>query len=39
VIFEAAVGRLVGIVGEWRSWPVAERRDMHASPPQREVRW
>lgn len=39
VIFEAAVTRLVQIVGEWREWPIAERRDMHAQPPQRHIRW
>jgi hypothetical protein len=27
------VTRLVQIVGEWRKWPIAERRDMHAQPP------
>ncbi|MFO7168370.1 MAG: creatininase family protein [Chloroflexota bacterium] len=39
VIFEAAVSRLMVIVEELRSWPVAERRDMHARPPQRRIRW
>jgi creatinine amidohydrolase len=39
VIFEAAVTRLMRIVAEWREWPIAERRDMHAQPPQRNIRW
>jgi creatinine amidohydrolase len=39
VIFEAAVSRLAQIVGEWRQWPIAARRDMHAQPPQRHIKW
>ena len=39
VIFEAAVSRLVEIVDEWRSWPLAERSDQHAHPVQRGIRW
>jgi creatinine amidohydrolase len=39
VIFEAAVGRLLEIVDEWRAWPIAERRDQHALPVQKGIRW
>jgi creatinine amidohydrolase len=39
VIFEAAVARLAEIVGEWRAWPIAERRDMHTQPPQHHIKW
>ncbi len=39
VIFEAAVERLVGIVDEWKAWPIAERADMHTNPTQPHIRW
>jgi creatinine amidohydrolase len=39
VIFEAAVGHLVKLADELRGWPIAERKDMHASPPDRSIRW
>lgn len=39
VIFEAAVGGLLEFIGEWREWPVAERRDFHAHPVQDGIRW
>ncbi len=39
VVFEAAVERLVGIVDEWKAWPIAERADMHAGPVQSQIRW
>lgn len=39
VIFEAAVERLVGIVDEWRAWPIDERADMHTNPTQSQIRW
>ena len=39
VIFEAAVGGLVGLVDEWRAWPLADRRDFHARPVQSQIRW
>ena len=39
VIFEAAVGRLVELAGEWRAWPIADRRDFHERPVQQHIRW
>jgi creatinine amidohydrolase len=39
VIFEAAVGHLLKMVDELREWPIAERSDMHASPPDKSIRW
>ena len=39
VIFEAAVGHLVTMVDELRAWPIAERQDMHAQPPDHSIRW
>jgi creatinine amidohydrolase len=39
VIFEAAVGAILGIVDEWRAWPIAPRRDQHTGPVDRSVRW
>ena len=39
VIFEAAVGRLLEIVDEWRAWPIAERTDQHTAPVQGNIRW
>jgi creatinine amidohydrolase len=39
VLFEAAVGGLIEVVDELRAWPVAERKDMHRLPPQKDVRW
>lgn len=39
VIFEAAVSALVGIVEEWRAWPIAPRRDQHTGPVQSQIRW
>lgn len=38
-IFEAAVSGLVGVVDEWRSWPIAERSDQHTNPVQGDIRW
>jgi creatinine amidohydrolase len=38
-IFEAAAGALVELVDEWRSWPLDQRRDQHASPVQSAIRW
>jgi creatinine amidohydrolase len=39
VIFEAAVGHLLTMVDELRDWPIAERSDMHAQPPDHSIRW
>jgi creatinine amidohydrolase len=39
LIFEAAVGKLIEIVDEWRAWPIAERSDQHAHPVQAKIRW
>ena len=39
VAFEAAVGRLIELVEEWRSWPITERRDFHERPVQSRIRW
>lgn len=38
-LFEAAAGRLVELVDELRAWTIAERRDQHAQPVQRHIRW
>ena len=39
IIFEAAVTRMIELVDEWRAWPIAERSDRHAGPPQGQIRW
>ena len=39
VIFETAVTRLVELAAEWRSWPIAARRDFHEGPVQSQIRW
>ena len=39
VAFEGAVDRLVRLVAEWREWPVAERKDQHTGPVQKQIRW
>ena len=39
VIFEAAVSGLVEFVDEWQAWPLADRRDFHTRPVQRQIRW
>jgi creatinine amidohydrolase len=39
LIFEAAVTHLIELVDEWRAWPIAERSDQHALPPQKDIRW
>lgn len=39
LIFEAAVTALLGVVTEWRDWPVAPRSDQHAGPVQSKIRW
>jgi creatinine amidohydrolase len=39
LLFEAAVEGLVQVVDELRAWPIAERRDMHERPVQKDVRW
>jgi creatinine amidohydrolase len=39
IIFDAAVSRLIELVEEWRSWPVANRADQHARPVQSQIRW
>ena len=39
VAFEAADGRLVELIAEWRAWPIAERRDFHERPVQGQIRW
>ncbi|MDP9363617.1 MAG: creatininase family protein [Chloroflexota bacterium] len=39
VIFETTVARLLDLVDEWRTWPIAERRSFHDRPPQRQIRW
>jgi len=38
-IFEAAVSGLVGVVDEFRSWPIADRSDQHTHPVQSDIRW
>jgi len=39
VIFEAVVSGLIGVVEEWRAWPIAPRSDQHAAPVQSHIRW
>ncbi len=39
IIFEAAVGGLANFIAEWKAWPIAERRDFHSRPVQRDIRW
>jgi creatinine amidohydrolase len=39
ICFEAAVEGLIQVVDELRAWPIAERRDMHERPIQRDIRW
>ncbi|HEY7032002.1 MAG TPA: creatininase family protein [Thermomicrobiales bacterium] len=39
VIFETAVTRMLELVDEWRAWPIAERRDFHTGPVQKQIRW
>ena len=39
LIFEAAVSRLLEIINEWRTWPIAERADQHTGPVQSRIRW
>jgi creatinine amidohydrolase len=39
VAFEAAVTRLVELIGEWQAWPIADRRDFHTGPVQGGIRW
>jgi hypothetical protein len=29
----------VKMVDELRDWPIAERKDMHAHPPDTSIRW
>jgi creatinine amidohydrolase len=39
VIWEAAVTGLIGLVDEWRAWPIKQRMDQHTGPVQSEIRW
>jgi hypothetical protein len=39
VIWEAVVGKLIGIVDEWRAWPIPGRSDQHTHPVQSQIRW
>jgi creatinine amidohydrolase len=39
VIFESAVGKLIEVVDEWRSWPIGERSDQHTGPVGSGIRW
>jgi creatinine amidohydrolase len=39
VIFEAAVSGLIGVVDEFKGWPIAERADLHDRPVQHGIRW
>jgi creatinine amidohydrolase len=39
IIFEEAVTRLGELIGEWKAWPLAERRDFHVNPVQSTIRW
>ena len=39
VILEAAVSSILGIIDEWRDWPIAPRQDQHTGPVQRGIRW
>ena len=39
IILDAAVAGLVGLVDEWRDWPIPDRSDQHTGPVQRGIRW
>ena len=39
IIFEAAVSGLITLVEEWKTWPIAERKDQHRHPVQKQIRW
>ncbi len=39
LIWEAAVNGLIGLVDEWRAWPVDQRTDQHTGPVQSQIRW
>ena len=39
VIFETTVTRMIELVDEFRAWPIADRRDFHTNPVQKEIRW
>jgi len=39
LVFEAIIGRMIELVDEWRAWPIAQRSDQHAQPPQRGIVW
>jgi len=38
-VFESVVTRLIEVVDELRSWPIAERSDQHEHPIQSDIRW
>lgn len=39
LVFEDIVTRLIGVVDEWRAWPLAERSNQHTHPVQADIRW
>ena len=39
VIFEAVVSHLIGVIDEWRTWPIGERQDQHSGPVQNRIQW
>ena len=39
IIFEAAVEGLVGVIDEWRDWPIGQRSDQHSGPVQSDIEW
>ena len=39
IIWEAALTGLLGVVDEFRAWPIAPRSDQHAKPVQAQIEW
>ena len=39
LIYEAAVAGMIGLVDEWRAWPIADRSDQHDGTAQKQIRW
>lgn len=39
IVWEAILSGLIEFVDEWRSWPIAERRDQHKLPVQSQIQW
>ena len=39
IILEAAVNGILGLVDEFKSWPIAARKSQHVNPIQSDIRW